>query len=515
MDCYCVIAVFGLSTYSQPFIKDSDDQVDMVARITALVCAVLGFIASQINSADANVAFGIVLNLVTIIGGIIIVFYVLSGFKKVQMILQKIQQRIAFTLTRDTMKPLIFSTQLNIERERKFRVWHEFWDTLFRQDVDFRIPEENSAENNTDEQEKKEDDDKYEPKILGYQYGGSPPYLLGFEGTIGERHEENKEIIEHESFESYIEFLKIMVNKDTNDENMELLNSMKYIVENLNGLDVFWDGECVNIHENYSDEVEQAKETENKSLTKFGKMYIIPYPFCAVFLSDDDDNTTGLFSISPVIAGKIFDSDKGKEHVKLLMTKNQDPEIQRRKGVRLKLRALEGSMCHWPIQKYKQKTISRTVRDSEGKSRTETKSVRVLFSFNDGMFGIERDDVKAQWKNINVTRGFGANLHYQDGTGHHNEPGWGEYDWSNEPITIYGEDFGLNHQFEETPVFMRFLGNNYHDDIHEPKRETNYCRFLRNIQNFINNILLLKKKRFYHMLFSDIYTIMIALVKIN
>merc|ERR1712115_710480 len=128
--------------------------------------------------------------------------------------------------------------------------------TLFKQDNNFRIPDEKSK---NDEKEKEDEEDKYEPKLLGYQFGGSPPYLLDFEGTVGERHEENKEIVEHESFESYKSLLNIMVN--INDENnRKIIESMKYIISNLNGLDVFWDGKCINLSDDASDSIHDVQE---------------------------------------------------------------------------------------------------------------------------------------------------------------------------------------------------------------------------------------------------------------
>ena len=70
--------------------------------------------------------------------------------------------------------------------------------------------------------------------------------------------------------------------------------------------------ENVNMDKSDHDEVCEAEECSNHSETNFGKMYITPFPFCAVFLSDDDDSTTALFSISPIIAGKTFNVNKMK-----------------------------------------------------------------------------------------------------------------------------------------------------------------------------------------------------------
>jgi len=478
-----VLVIYSvLSTKSRPFIKDSDDRVDMISRFTALLIACVGFMASQIDGAETE--FGILLNIFTFLGGLVIGFYVISGFKAVQKILKKLGQRVTFTLTRDTGEPLIFSDQLDLGRERKFRIWHEFWDTLIAQDKALRIPlaKDQRTEHEDAEHEEEADGDEeeeYEPKNLAFQYGGSPPFLLDFEGSVGERHAENKEIVEHESFVSFQSILA-MAAQPEDAEMAQLMQSMKYIVANLHGLDVFWDGECVDLTGAASDDVEDAKEIANGSNTKFGKMYIVPFPFCAVFLSDDCDAATALFSMAPVIAGKRVAAEKGVQRLTALAARNEDPEVQRRKAVRLRLRALESSMCHWPIQKHKNKTISRqvseTYRDAEGntktRTKTERKTVSVLFSFNDGRFGIDRNGTKAVWRDLDVTRGFVANLQYHDGTGSHHEAGWGSTNWNNEPIKVYGADFGLNDRFEETPMFQRFMGQNYSDDLHEAKRQT-------------------------------------------
>jgi len=521
VQCGIVIATLliysVLSTYSAPFIKDSDDQVDVVARYSALIVASLGFIASRMSGDSARTIFGIVLNVVTFLSGAVIAFYVISGFKAVQTILKKIGQRVTLTETRDTGEPLVFSDTLDIAKERKFRIWHEFWDTLIRQDRALRIPvsreqrtegdDEEAAEAEPEAEEDvppeegngdgDEKEEEYEPKNLGFQYGGSPPFLLDFENTVGERHAENKEIVEHESFASYKAMLAVAVRTD--DEVMaQSFESMKYIVTKLNGLDVFWDGPCINLGDEASDDVQDAEEIGNGSATKFGKMYIVPYPFCAVFLSDDCDSATALFSVSPVIAGKIVDAEKGIERLNQLVARNEDPEIQRRKEVRLKLRALRGSMCHWPIQKHKSKTISRQVayQDDEGntKHRTETKMVQVLFSFNDGTFCIGRDSTTAMWRDVDVTRGFVSNLHYRDGTGSHTDAAWGTTtNWNNEPITVYGDDFGLNDQFEETDRFQHFMRQNYHDDMHEPKKAAVIAQFAR-YSDFYRNTFMKRER---------------------
>ena len=153
-------------------------------------------------------------------------------------------------------------------------------------------------------------------------------------------------------------FLDVAVN-DQDAYNQELMRAMRFIVRHLNGFDVFWDGPCVKLDAEPSDQVEAAETAQNRSATHFGKLYIILFPFCAVFLADNCDDTTALFSLSPVVADRWMDAQPCMANMKRLARCNQDGEIKRRKAVRLRLRALDGSLCHWPIQKWKQKNISR------------------------------------------------------------------------------------------------------------------------------------------------------------
>ena len=74
------------------------------------------------------------------------------------------------------------------------------------------------------------DSDDYEARHLAYQYGSTPPYLSRFQGTIGERHDENKEIVEHESFVPYQRMLMMSFIHDDDTENVQLRDAMKYAV---------------------------------------------------------------------------------------------------------------------------------------------------------------------------------------------------------------------------------------------------------------------------------------------
>ena len=213
-----------LSSKTAPFIKETDDRLDQISRITALTVAVLGCLASQISSNAAAAAFGVLLNVILAFGGFLGFCYFISGNDKARTVWKVISQRCDLTKTRDTEEVYIFSSQLNLAKDRKLRIWHTFWNTVFRQDPQYRMKWDpdglESAKKKTAKENKCNVDDVNENEIspdlfqgksLSFQYGGTPPFLLNFDGTIEERHEENKEIIENESFTSFESFLQLFV----------------------------------------------------------------------------------------------------------------------------------------------------------------------------------------------------------------------------------------------------------------------------------------------------------------
>lgn len=81
---------------------------------------------------------------------------------------------------------------------------------------------------------------EYAPKHLDFKYGSSPPYLMGFAGTVGERHGENCEIAKYESLQSYRDAIMSTINMHRQPST--LAADIAVIVKYLIGYDVFWDG---------------------------------------------------------------------------------------------------------------------------------------------------------------------------------------------------------------------------------------------------------------------------------
>ena len=142
---------------------------------------------------------------------------------------------------------------------------------------------------------------KYKAKFLEFDTTGyTPPWLVNFEGTIGERHAENKYIANHESFDSIHENIVTFVNLIHSDK--QLLNVFREIALRLQGLDVFWNGSCAYVEKmdaNLKNTTANASvtkaissmasihQTKNKSVTKFATLSIVSFPMCIKLVFDE------------------------------------------------------------------------------------------------------------------------------------------------------------------------------------------------------------------------------------
>ena len=120
------------------------------------------------------------------------------------------------------------------------------------------------------------------------------------------------------------------------------------------------------------------------------------------------------------------------QQLRVLVEQNYKPEVLRRKNMRLRFRALRGSLVNWPIDRQHSKTVSKTIMvtktrtDANGNTQTyqepqtQTRTVTVMFHFTNATFVI--------------ATGFRVQLHYHDGHGRNPiaGDGWRPASWSNE-----------------------------------------------------------------------------------
>ncbi|KAL0230144.1 hypothetical protein PCE1_003706 [Barthelona sp. PCE] len=189
-----------------------------------------------------------------------------------------------------------------------------------------------------------------------------------------------------------------------------------YIETQLEGLDAFWDG--------------VPKDGHLDDRTCFGKLWIRPFPFTAVFVWDgsgsEDDDYVEIWRDHELID---------------LATKNQHPEILRRRNVRWQLRALDGQRCRFEHDEW----ITKSYTTGSGENR-RTQTVSVHFFFHSGVLHVKRNR-SSEW-----SAGFKVSLHLDDGRGSARGR-----TWNNEHLTLNASRIGITESFEFTHTLSRLL----------------------------------------------------------
>lgn len=186
-----VIVAYSLwSWILRPYWDSKNDSLDSVGRLSLLLISFVGLIPLYTTSVSPYI-LGTVLNLFTSFAAIYFVAMMLSEANSVRFALKNFRKSLVLTRCRSSRRPRIFSDAFSLRQARKERIWHEFWDVLFQQDSEYQVPCRPGLKAGD-----------YQPVELSYEKGYTPPYLLNFRGTIGERHAENKEIVSFESAKS-------------------------------------------------------------------------------------------------------------------------------------------------------------------------------------------------------------------------------------------------------------------------------------------------------------------------
>lgn len=212
-------------------------------------------------------------------------------------------------------------------------------------------------------------------------------------------------------------------------ENPVRTQQRMWVQQNLEGVDVFFDGVS---HDGHLD-----------SVTKFGKMYINPFPFECVMVYDDCDDYTLLYE-------EQFDN---------FVNQNRDPDVVARRRNRQAVRALNGQMCHLEHQRMETHTVpdgTETYTDSEGHTHTRQKyaSVQVLMHYHNGRMSVAGNSSKR------MAPGFKAALHYSDGHGVAVAPSTGQHHNITNSYTMPMSEFGMNQTFRMTSRLQELFDNN-------------------------------------------------------
>jgi len=348
-----ILAIFFImSSISRPFVSRVADTMDLSGRITAFLTVLFGLISAPAVAPGTSSVMGSLINITNAINAAVMVFGSLYGIYAVRQYVRGLFGALRFSNTVDdsngSFERIVLGTPgWDLRLEIKHRIWHRFWRSTLMKAYKKECPK------------------------LGERLGE----LERITADVG-----RFKIVDH--------FAALLY-----PGRGEL---RKWIADELEGVDVFWDGQT---HDGVLD-----------SMTRFGKMYIKPYPFHCVMVYDDSTDFTF-----------IYEKDLDR-----FVARNTDPEIQRRRGVRKALRALEGELVYCPFERYETHQVedgTEHYTDSQGKSHTRTRfsSVQVLMHYTSGRIDVGQNKAKQEF-----SAGFKVTCTFSDGYGSARAPHTGQ-----------------------------------------------------------------------------------------
>lgn len=304
------------------------------------------------------------------------------NFGIMQRLVKRLTRRIDFSIDIFSPRLDVSSSSIHIKR----RIWQESVSTLLFTDEDCRIPPE---------------------QAMAFAQGCDaeyPPYLLEFQGTPGERHAENMKILRDVGDLSYKKAVLLLHGPDYSWYQYLEQEIQKRFV----GPDCYWKRPSI-------EGSEWMEASECKS--HFGNAWWIPFPPTLVIRYDE-----GPMAVLRDIAD-----------LEAYIAQNADPDIQRRRHVRMSLRALDGQRVFW-IYEHKQKVG----RASSWLSTRGSYAAATSVNYDTAVLRIKKRGY-LHWEGLQLGSGFIVELIYSKN------------------VKVSGEVIGLTDDYDLTSPLAKFL----------------------------------------------------------
>ncbi|KAG7388237.1 hypothetical protein PHYPSEUDO_012895 [Phytophthora pseudosyringae] len=298
--------VVVLSKYSQPFIDPFDDTMEFFSKFTALT-TVVGATAIACVSQPENISskaaadvngFMVFVVVVHIVNMAVMVFVLALGMSGTRVIIKRLIGWLSFSDTCrgvEDGRACAIIPRWDIAKEAKHRVWQSFWRAML---LELAVPTDASDIGNPKRKFKlnKDDDDE--------QIKGTDRLATLEEAVVASG-------------------LKRVESHWCGAEHTYTTQLQQLAREVLEGVDVYWNNPL------------GARDGHLDSVTCFGKMYVVPYPFHCVVVYDDAQDEA-------IIRDDCNKNSVLKSHENLskLLFLNLTPEIMKKRELRQKLRVL-------------------------------------------------------------------------------------------------------------------------------------------------------------------------------
>ncbi|KAG8929858.1 hypothetical protein FRC02_004984 [Tulasnella sp. 418] len=376
-----LLFTMGLALLAQclmaPFIDPVANASEWTSRASYFLTSGVGLLVA-LNVRGKDVFNGVVLYVIYGITYGLNIYFAIVDWGLVQLFIKRISRRIDFSVD-------IFSPHLDVSstsHHLKRRIHQETISTLLLATPECRMP-------------------KSQKMIYNQSRDCEwPPYLLDFCGSPAERHSENLKILREVGSLEYIKGIEMCYGS----QKCRFEAVQDVIETELVGPDAFWrspDG---------------PQETQRCS-NYFGNAWWIPFPPTLVVRYD-----RGGFAILKTL-----------EHFETFIEQNTDPDVVKRRELRLALRALDGQVAFWPYTHTE--LVGARSWTPWGGPRYKIQSTT---TYESAKFELTKQSTQS-WQGIYFGSGFEVKLHYA------------------RKVELGGSLIGLDDDFDLTPQLARFL----------------------------------------------------------
>jgi hypothetical protein len=295
--------VVALSWYSKPFIDPFDDKMELLSKFTALTTAVGATAVAYVNggAVSPSVAKHIenFMGFVVCVHGLNIIVMVAVLLLGIDGVRVRIKRAVGWITFSDTSLGIMDGRannvipNWNLQKEAKHRVWQSFWRALL---LGLAMEEENAS---------RQEDRKRSMKKKRLNRATGAARLSALEEAVVASGLQRVKSHWHGREHTYTAHLRRLAR------------------DALEGVDVYWNNPS------------GARDGHLDSVTFFGKMYVVPYPFQCVVVYDDAQDEA-------IITDECDEKTPLASHTNLakLLSLNFTPEIMAKRELRQKLRIL-------------------------------------------------------------------------------------------------------------------------------------------------------------------------------
>ncbi|KAI9462355.1 hypothetical protein BJY52DRAFT_1116426 [Lactarius psammicola] len=376
------VVFFTLQWIFSPFLDPVNNASEWVSRLNYVLTSLVALLV-VLDVPGKDFIGGPILYAIYGLTYSFTIYFAIINLSIIQRLVKRLARRIDFSID-------VFSPRLDVSPSSphtRRRIWQEAITALFLTSPECKIP------------------DKQPMYYIQAKCSEFPPYLLNFQGSPGERHVENIKILREVGTVGYNE--AVTTSHRDGPDSARLSHLAEQIQQHFVGPDSYWKS--------------PLEPLPPGSTRFFGNAWWIPFPPTLIIRYDD----------GPLVALKDLPD------LELYVKQNSDTEVQRRREIRIALRALDGQKVYWPYRHVdiEDPTISLCFRGMRYKAQTST-------YYEYGTLNIERKGYLI-WDGLQLGSGFDVKITYD------------------KRIGVDGGIIGINDDYDLTPALARFLALNH------------------------------------------------------